>query len=339
MNPFRQVLLGFLAAFLAFAIIMGSFTLALTEGIRSVAQLPHNSPTVIPPSPTFQPSATPTASPTLPPLEPGAPTYTPSFTPTITHTPSPSPSPSPTLSPTNAAACPIPVGWYSIIVQPGDTLESLATSYNSTPQALSQANCLVTSSLMTGARLYVPGAPPTQPPVPCGPPRGWTVYTVQPGDTLYKLAQAYGVTVRQLQFANCLGSSTTIRVYSKLYVPNVSTRTPSPTQTQPPSSTPTPEPTPTQPPPTLTETSTQIPPSNTPVPPTPVPPTATPSATPTVPPTPTSTGSPTPTSTEFPDPTLTSSPTITPTLTSTEIPDPSPSPTSTDTPTASTKDS
>jgi LysM repeat protein len=280
MSFIRQVFLGFLAALLTFVIIMGSFAVALTEGERPLAQLSPATPTMAPTTPLI-PTATYTASPTLPPLEPGAPTYTPSLTPTASVTPSPSPSLSPSPSPTMEAACPIPDGWYSIVIQPGDTINSLAAAYNSTPQALIQANCLVTSSLIPGARLYVPSSPPTQPPVPCGPPRGWILYTVQPGDTLYSLAQTYGVTVRQLQFANCLGSSTTIRVYSKLYVPNVPTRTPSPTQTMPPTFTPeptqtmpptsTPEPTQTTAPPTETMTPTQETPTHTPVPPTEIP--------------------------------------------------------------------
>jgi LysM repeat protein len=324
MSSFRQVLLGFLAALLTFSIIIGSFAMALTEGERPIAQLPEATSTDIPPSATMNPSATYTASATVPPLEPGAPTYTPSHTPTTTRTPSPTPLPSSTPSPTLESVCPVPEGWYSIVVQPGDTINSLAAAYNATPQALIQVNCLSTTSLLPGARIYVPGIPPTQPPAPCGPPRSWILYTVKAGDTLYSLAEAYGVTVSQLQYANCLGSSTTIRISSKLYVPNVSTRTPSPTRTLPPSSTPSPEPTPTQAPPTATSTPTQAPPTNTPIPTTPVPPTPVPT-----------TASPSPTQTETPSATPTESPEPSPSATHTATPDPSPTntPISTEEPT------
>jgi LysM repeat protein len=49
---------------------------------------------------------------------------------------------------------------------------------------------------------------------------------VQPGDTLYHIATSYGITTEQLQRANCLGSSTTIRIGQLLWVPNLPTLTP-----------------------------------------------------------------------------------------------------------------
>lgn len=62
---------------------------------------------------------------------------------------------------------------------------------------------------------------------PCGPPGGWVVYTVRAGDTLFSLSQAYGVTVAQLQGANCMPAGTTsLSTGQKLWVPNVVTRTP-----------------------------------------------------------------------------------------------------------------
>lgn len=153
---------------------------------------------------------------------------------------------------------------------------------------------------------YVPSLPPdptaTIRVVPCGHPTGWVLYTVQKGDTLYGLSKDFGVTVAQLQLANCLGSSTIIRAGKQIYVPNVPTRTPlsSPTATAttaasatstsavPPTSPPTDTPTP---------TNVSLP-SDTPLPPSPTP-TTVPS---------TSTNTPAPTATNIPSATNTAIP-------------------------------
>ena len=55
--------------------------------------------------------------------------------------------------------------------------------------------------------------------VPCGRPNYWVVYIVQPGDSLFHISQVYGVTVAELQQANCLGTSTTLHTGQALYVP------------------------------------------------------------------------------------------------------------------------
>ncbi len=59
----------------------------------------------------------------------------------------------------------------------------------------------------------------TQPQRVCGRPGGWVTYSVQSGDTLYQLSQAFGVTVAQLQSANCIGTTTILHVGRILYVP------------------------------------------------------------------------------------------------------------------------
>ncbi len=139
--------------------------------------------------------------------------------------------------------------------------------------------------------MFLPTTPfPTRTFVPCGAPYGWIQYTVQPGDTLYAIGQAYGVTVSQLQQANCLGSSTIIHAGEKLWVPNVITRTPSATPID-----------------IIFDTETP-----------------TPSETPS--PTSTDTGTPTPTGTETPTATSTEEPSATPTDTPTETPTDTPPP-------------
>lgn len=287
MNQFRELLLGILAALMSIIILGGSIILAVTEDSASVAQAIS-----ITPSPTQSP--TPLAT-TLP----GEPTYTPSPTPLPTSTPT-------QTSPPPSTSCPPPSGWVSITINPGDTLESLADTYDTSPDELAQANCLLTESLPAGATIYVPEVTPTRtstlapPPtsVQCGHPAGWILYTVQPGDNLYRIGLAYGVTIRQLQQANCMGYSTSIRVGDRLYVPNV------PTITFTASSTPTP---------TKTATSTPIPPTATATQTmTPVPNTATPTFTPTESPTAAPTNTPTDTATSTMTPEATATP-LTPT--------------------------
>ena len=245
MNNRREILTGIIAALISIFILGGSLALATIEGSSTIAMNITETPT-------------PTSFPTqiiLVTQRPGEPTYTPS--------PSPSPSLTPTVVP--PTSCPPPSGWSPIVVQPGDTLDTIAETYNTTPKTIQQANCLVGNNLIAGTIIYVPGAPPPTS-VPCGPPPGWVYYIVKPGDTLYSIGRAHGVSVAQLQTANCLGSSTTIRVGQKLYVPNVPTIVPSPTPTIPKSPTPEPSATLTPLPPSLTPTF--IPPSNTPTAPT-----------------------------------------------------------------------
>lgn len=79
----------------------------------------------------------------------------------------------------------------------------------------------------------------------CGPPSRWVVYTVRPGDTLYRLSKVLGVSISQLQEANCLGNSTAIRAGTGLYVPFLPPASPGPT-IRPPTSMP-PPPSPTKP--------------------------------------------------------------------------------------------
>lgn len=286
MSTRREIITGLVAAFLSVIILGGSLLAANAEMRATLAQR------LIPtPSATRVPTQIILVTP-----RPGEPTYT------------SSPSPSPSSTPTVVAACPPPAGWGTVIVQPGDTLESLASTYNTTIKALKRANCLTGNTIYPGSLIYVPGTlPPTA--IPCGPPPGWVYYVVQPGDTLYSLGRAYGVSVFALQQANCMGNLTTIRVGQRLYVPNV-TPAFTPTFTPRPSATPTPSQTPSptaiSPTPSWTPTSSVTPPSSTP----------------TDTPTPTSTFTDTPTPTDTPIPTDTSTPTetFTPTLENTATP-------------------
>jgi LysM repeat protein len=211
MKSLWQVLRGIFIAMASLLLILGGLSLSMAESKMNNAPVPSDTVLVLPTSTfTLRPTFTSTPSSTLG-LE----------TPTDTETPTPTLPPPPTN-------CPPPAGWVGIIVNSGETLPVLATRYRSSVTALRQANCLLTDVLTPGAILYVPPLP-TNTRIPCGPPSGWTLMIVQPGDTLYRLSQAFGVTVPELQRANCMGSSTLLHVGQSLYVPPWATRTPSPT--------------------------------------------------------------------------------------------------------------
>lgn len=71
----------------------------------------------------------------------------------------------------------------------------------------------------------------TETAVACGPPADWVLHTVASGETLDSLAKAFQVSVADLQYANCRGESTAVVVGESLFVPNVATITPTPTNT------------------------------------------------------------------------------------------------------------
>ena len=199
--------------------------------------------------------------------------------------------PSPTPPGSGATQCPPPAGWQLYTVTAEDQLDALAAQAGVSTQEVVKANCLISASLLPGTLLYLPLSatlepsltpPPALPTVEiasatvsatptltavakpaCGPFRGWVLYSVQPSDTLYKLSQAFGVSIGHLQQANCL-SGTLIRAGTRLYVPNVATRTPNVTATV----TQAPSTTPEQPSPTVSITQlpseTMVPTSQTP---------------------------------------------------------------------------
>lgn len=69
---------------------------------------------------------------------------------------------------------------------------------NETPRSLI-ALLLAATPLPVLAGPFLPSPTP-----PCTPPAGWALYVVQPGDTLAGLAAQAGLTVAELQAANCL---------------------------------------------------------------------------------------------------------------------------------------
>ena len=239
MKHHREMVIGLMAALISFIIISGSLAVSIAEMEVGF----HYSRNPIP-------STTHTKSPTHPTTtpQPGDSELIISFT--------PGPTSSELTHPSPTSSCQIPGDWIAITIQVGDTLESIAKSYQTTTDTLMMANCLLIPDLSPGARLYVPqpvcSITPTststyQPTATrCqAPPSGWVTYTVVAGDTLYSIAVSYGLTVPELQAANCMGSSTEIYIGEVVWVPNIPTvtpifsNTPHPSNTMTPSSSPT----------------------------------------------------------------------------------------------------
>lgn len=297
-RDFRQIFLGIGAALLSVFLVLGSFSIAFTEGglVKVALQVTES----------LNPQPTQTLPLTSVPL------------PGVTLTPSPIPTEVliQTLSETPSEVvitCSFPPGWFRVTVQVGDSLDSLADAYGTTPEMLAQGNCLLTNSLIPGMDLNVPAPPTATSEETCGPPPGWVFYTVQYGDTLYSISQRVGASIFELQLANCMVGQTNIRAGQRLYVPFVpaSAWTPTPTRVRTTTSTPT------LPPPPATPTSTQfIPPAQTP--------TSSMTSVPEDTSTPTATSTYTPTPTEMPTatPTAIVTPLETPVILPTEIPTP-----------------
>lgn len=109
------------------------------------------------------------------------------------------------------------------VVQPGETLFRIALKYGLSVDALARANGITNTALVyVGQVLVIPsGTPQTQPQQqPAAPQTTSISYTVQPGDTLNRIAQRFNLTWRQLMDANGLTDPNRITVGQRLVIPN-----------------------------------------------------------------------------------------------------------------------
>ncbi len=114
---------------------------------------------------------------------------------------------------------------YTVVA--GDTLASIASRFNTTPEAITQLNSLTDPNALTlGQQLKIPGSGATT----GGPASGGaaaggattgatTTYTVQPGDTLGSIAKRFGTTVQELQRLNNITNPDVLALGQKLIVP------------------------------------------------------------------------------------------------------------------------
>jgi LysM repeat protein len=302
---------GLAAAITSTLLVLGAMTLAMTEGMML--------PQVV---------DTPTVEPTSP--------YETVFAGFPTSTPRPSATKRQVslATPTVKSTCPVAAGWEKHIVLNGETLASLAVERGVSTDEIRKNNCLDYDTLVAQSILYLPPLPPTPTsPLPspsstlavspsatskaCGVHPGWVRYTIRRGDTIYGLSLAYGISMADLRYANCLTIGDVIIEGRQIWVPNVAPRYTATSTPKPPSPTvvpPTAVPTTPVPfTPTFTRTYTTVPTLTY----TPIPATRTYTATPINTTAPTNTAAPTHTSTPLPTATFTRTNTATPTHTST----------------------
>jgi hypothetical protein len=120
----------------------------------------------------------------------GTPTPAPTVQPTVTHTLTGLPTIQPTLTPSHIATRPAPS------VTPSATATRESTPF----------------TMPAGPTLPLPDCTPTLP-------SGWTIYQIQPGDTLSGLAANRGVSLDQVLEVNCLAPAAPIIVGQRIYLP------------------------------------------------------------------------------------------------------------------------
>jgi LysM repeat protein len=110
------------------------------------------------------------------------------------------------------------------VVQPGDTLGKIATTYGTSVEALAQANGIENPNyIYVGQEIKVPGA--ADGPVGGGiratsaPQPGPRTYTVVQGDTLYAIAGRHGTSVDAIVKANSLANPDFLSIGQVLQVP------------------------------------------------------------------------------------------------------------------------
>ena len=115
-----------------------------------------------------------------------------------------------------AAAAPAASGaptWHTVVR--GETLFSIGRRYNVSPWAITSANKLANPNhICVGQRLYVPAGPAYPGPQPCG-----SYYTVQRGDTLFRISRVYGVSAWSIASANAIYNMNYIRAGQRLFIP------------------------------------------------------------------------------------------------------------------------
>ncbi len=120
-----------------------------------------------------------------------------------------------------SAAAPVEAPSYNVIyvVQPGDTLFSIAQRFGVSVESIAMANNIVNPNLIyAGQRLVIPTgyAPPYK---PVYAPPAATVYIVQPGDTLFSIALRFGTTVQAIALANNIANPNVIFAGQRLIIP------------------------------------------------------------------------------------------------------------------------
>ncbi len=127
-----------------------------------------------------------------------------------------------------------PTDGSTYVVQPGDNLFRIALRYGLTTQQLATANRITNPSLIyVGQVLTIPTAGSTPQPTSTPPPATTSdTYTVQPGDTLSRLAIRFGTTITELLRINNIANPNIIFVGQTINIPTANTPAPEPVVTE-----------------------------------------------------------------------------------------------------------
>lgn len=94
------------------------------------------------------------------------------------------------------------------IVKKGDSLYSIANKYNISVEQLKNANNLTSNILQIGQKLIIPTTSKED----------YTIYTVEKGDSLWSIANKYGISVNDLVALNNLGT-TVLTIGQQILIP------------------------------------------------------------------------------------------------------------------------
>lgn len=196
-----------ITAFLVTSVVLSQQG-ATVEATPTPVVEPRKAVVILTPTPTLTPTAAP--SPTQTPPQP-------------TETPAPPPTPTPVV----------------YVVQQGDTLAAIAERFGVTVEALRAANNLNSDALQVDQQLLIPLTPtpetqsdetavaatatpeatPTPVPPTATPTPAVRTYIVQQGDTLYLIAQRFGVTIDEIVRLNPNINPDSLQVGQELIIP------------------------------------------------------------------------------------------------------------------------
>ena len=209
--------------------VLALLAVSVLAGCDRSAPVATGSPadvTLIPP-----PSRAATGSPIDVPYPAGTPVgqaVPPAATGVATQAPLPAATPAPQATPSPAANPPAQSQTFAYIVQVGDTLQSIATKFNTTVEVLRALNNLGTDQVTVGQQLIIPGTAPANPnnppanPTPTPKPAATvrTVrYVVKPGDRLYRIGLRYGVSWETIARYNGITNPKLIQPFDVLLIP------------------------------------------------------------------------------------------------------------------------
>ncbi len=87
-----------------------------------------------------------------------------------------------------------PLGTFSYVVEPGDSLFTIARKFNTTIHNILTFNYLPDPNVLrVGQVLIIPQSPPEA-----------IIYTVRPGDTVYLIARRFGTSIQNIVMFNYL---------------------------------------------------------------------------------------------------------------------------------------